>query len=74
MFRRVDIVYPDHANALREAGLAPPISPTMGELWTDQDEKLILKKKKTLMSTKIKIEMSTFVLHTHGTFLRLLSV
>ena len=29
----VDKVYPDHANALRKAGLAPPDFPTMGDLW-----------------------------------------
>ena len=33
-------VYPDHANALRKAGLAPPDFPTMGDLWKMQDEKL----------------------------------
>ena len=26
-------VYPDHANALREAGLTPPNFPTIGYLW-----------------------------------------
>ena len=36
----VDTIYPAHANALRKAGLAPPIFPTMGELWEKQDEKL----------------------------------
>ena len=29
----VDSIYPDHANALRKAGLAPSVFPTMGELW-----------------------------------------
>ena len=29
----VDKVYPDQANALRKAGLAPPDLPTMGDLW-----------------------------------------
>ena len=29
----VDKFYPDHANALRKAGLAPPYFPTMGDLW-----------------------------------------
>ena len=33
-------VYPDHANALRKAGLAPPDFPTMGYLWKMQDENL----------------------------------
>ena len=36
----VDKIYPAHANALRKAGLAPPVSPKMGELWEKQDEKL----------------------------------
>ena len=26
-------LYPDRANALRKAGLAPPNLPTLGELW-----------------------------------------
>ena len=29
----VEKIYPDHANSLREAGLAPPIFQTMGYLW-----------------------------------------
>ena len=36
---RVDNVYPDHANSLRKAGLAPPIFPAMGELWKGPDGK-----------------------------------
>ena len=36
----VDTVYPDHANALHKAGLAPPNFPTMVDLWKMQDEKL----------------------------------
>ena len=36
----VDKVYPDHANALHEAGFARPNLPTMGGLWIMQDEKL----------------------------------
>ena len=32
-----DKVYPDHVNALRKAGLAPPDFPTMGDLWKMQD-------------------------------------
>ena len=34
----VDKIYPDHANALRKAGLAPPVFPKMGDLWRKQDE------------------------------------
>ena len=33
----VDKIYPDHANALRKAGLAPPNFLTMGDLWSKQD-------------------------------------
>ena len=36
----VDPIYLAHANALRKAGRAPSVSPTMGELWEKQDEKL----------------------------------
>ena len=42
----VDKVYPDHANALRKTGLAPPDFPTMGDLWKMQDEKLKIENKK----------------------------
>ena len=49
----VDKIYPDHANALLKAGLAPPVLPTMGYLWRNQDEKVdnenerdVIKKKK----------------------------
>ena len=35
----VDTIYPAHTNALRKAGLVPPVFPTMGELWRKQDEK-----------------------------------
>ena len=38
--KAVDKIYPDHVNALRKAGLAPPIFPTMGALWRKQDEKV----------------------------------
>ena len=43
---RVDNVYPNHVNALCEAGLAPPIFLTMGELWKGQDEKTDIEKEK----------------------------
>ena len=42
----VDKVYPDHANALRKAVLAPPDFPTMGDLWKMQDEKLEIENEK----------------------------
>ena len=43
---RVDNVYPDHVNALREASLAPSNSPTMGELWKGKYDKMDLDNKK----------------------------
>ena len=42
----VDTIYPAHANALRKAGLAPPVFPTMGDLWIKQDEKAEKKKER----------------------------
>ena len=42
----VDRVYPEHANALCKAVLAPPDSPTMGDLWKMQDEKLEIENEK----------------------------
>ena len=38
--KAVDTINPAHANALRKADLAPPVFPTMGELWEKQDEKV----------------------------------
>ena len=35
----VDKIYPNHLNALRKAGLAPPNLPKMGDLWSKQDER-----------------------------------
>ena len=64
----VDKIYPAHANALRKEGLAPPVFPTMGDLWRKQDEKVENEKERDVR--KKKIEMSTFLLHTHFTFLR----
>ena len=36
----VDKIYPAHVNALRKAGLAPPVFPIMVDLWIKQDEKV----------------------------------
>ena len=36
--------HPEHANALRQAGLAPPNLPTMGDLWSKQDKKVDIEK------------------------------
>ena len=46
LFKGVDKIYPDYMNALREAGLAPPNFPKMGDLWRNQDEKLDMENKK----------------------------
>ena len=42
----VDKIYPEHANAFRKAGLAPPNLPTMGDLWRKQDEKVDMEKER----------------------------
>ena len=47
----VDTIYPAHENALRKAGLAPPVFPTMGDLWRKQDEK-VKKEKERDVSVK----------------------
>ena len=39
-YEGVDKIYPDHANALRKAGLTPSNFPTMGYLWSNQDAKV----------------------------------
>ena len=36
----VDTIYQDHVNALRKAGIARTVFPTMGYLWRKQDEKV----------------------------------
>ena len=41
---RVDSVYPDHKNALKEAGQKSTIFRTMGEWWKGQDKKTDLDK------------------------------
>ena len=48
----VDTIYPAHTNAHRKAGLAPPILPTMGELWRKQDEKVDKEKERDLSVKK----------------------
>ena len=37
-------IYPNHANALRKAGLASYNFPTMGDLWSKQDKKVDIEK------------------------------
>ena len=56
---------PEHANALRKAGLAPPDFPTVGDLWKMQDEKLDIENEKEPDVNKKKTEMSIFVFPTH---------
>ena len=70
-YEGVDKIYPDRTNSLRKAGLAPPIFPTMVELWKDQDEDMEFMTKNNLTSTKRKTEMSIFALHIHTIFLLL---
>ena len=48
----VDNIYPAHANALRKAGLAPPVLPTMGDLWRNQDEKVENEKERDVSKKK----------------------
>ena len=48
----VDKIYPNHANALRKAGLAPSNFPTMGDLWSKQDEKVDMKKEPDVNKNK----------------------
>ena len=43
-YEGVEKIYPDHANALCKAGLAPYNLPTMGDLWSKQDEKVDIEK------------------------------
>eukprot|EP00957_Ditylum_brightwellii_P028956 2187360-Ditylum_brightwellii.AAC.1 len=43
---QVDEIYPEHAEALRKAGLAPGIFLTFGEIWEKDDGRLMRKKKK----------------------------
>ena len=49
---KVDTIYPDHANALRKACLAPPNFPTMGYLWSKQDEKIYIEKEPDVKKKK----------------------
>ena len=42
----VEKIYPNHANALRKTGLAPPIFPTMGELWKNKYENMDIENEK----------------------------
>ena len=42
----VDTICPAYANALRKAGLAPPVFPKMGYLWRKQDEKVEMENKR----------------------------
>ena len=46
------MIYPTHANALCKAGLAPPVLPTMGDLWIKQDEKVEKEKERDVSVKK----------------------
>ena len=48
----VDNIYPNHVNALRKAGLEPPIFPTMGYLWGKQDESIDSEKERDVSKKK----------------------
>ena len=56
----MDTIYPAHANALRKADLAPPVSPKMGDFWRKQDEKAE-KEKEQDVSVKKNINVYFFV-------------
>ena len=58
------MIYPAHANALRKAGLSPPVSPTMGELWEKQDEK-VEKNKEQKVSVKKNRNVYFCVAYSH---------
>ena len=44
--------YPDHVNALRKAVFTPPNFPTMGDLWSKQDEKMYIEKEPDVSKKK----------------------
>ena len=48
----MDSIYPAHMNALRKAGLAPSVFPTMGELWEKKDEKSEKNKERDVSAKK----------------------
>ena len=48
----VDTIYPAHVNALRKAGLVPPVFPTMGDLWRKKDEKVDIEKERDVSEKK----------------------
>ena len=56
--------YMDHAKAIRKAGLAPPVFPTMGYLWINQDEKVDIEKEQDV-SKKKNINVYFFVSYSH---------
>ena len=48
----VDKIYPNHTNTLLKAGLAPPNFPTMGYLWSKQDERADIEKEPDVRKNK----------------------
>ena len=51
-YEGVDKIYPKHVNALHKAGLTPPNFPTMGYLWSKQDEKVDIEKEPDVSEKK----------------------
>ena len=58
----VDKIYPNHAYALRKAGLAPHNFPTMVDLWSKQGEKVDIEKEPDVNKKKHKCILLCFLL------------
>ena len=50
--QRVDNIYHEHANSFCKAGLASPNLPTMGYLWSNQDQKMDIEKEPDVLKKK----------------------
>ena len=48
----VENMYPDHAKNFRKAGLAPPVFPSMGDLWRKQYENMDIEKEQDISKKK----------------------
>ena len=48
----VDKIYSDQMNAFRKAGLAPPVFPTMKDLWRKQDKKVEIEQERDFDGNK----------------------
>ena len=49
----IDKIYPNHANAILKAGLASPNFPSMGDVWSKQDERVDTKKEQDIIKKDI---------------------